>query len=217
MSKPRVQDPASPFRADVLKNRVAFITGGGSGIGLDITKQLGLHGAKVFIMGRRKEVLDAAVTFLKSLQIDAAYATGDVRKPEEVFAAVKACVDIFGSLNMLVNSAAGNFLAVAEELSPKGFKTVMEIDTIGTFTVTQAAFPYLKASQDGVIINISATLQYGATPYQSHAAAAKAAIDSLTRSWALEWGDYNIKVNGIAPGPIADTAVRSLLGGKRVR
>jgi peroxisomal 2,4-dienoyl-CoA reductase len=91
---------------------------------------------------------------------------------------------------------------------------VIDIDTIGTYTVTQIAFPHLKKSGNGHVINVSATLHYGATPYQIHASSAKAAIDSLTRSWALEWGEYNIKVNGIAPGPIAETAGYSKLAGE---
>lgn len=110
-----------------------------------------------------------------------------------------------------MNGAAGNFLATAEGLKPKGFRTVMEIDTMGTFNMCNAAHPYMvkertsTSSETSAIINISATLQYGATWFQSHASAAKAAVDSLTRSLALEWGEDNIRVNGIAPGPIADT------------
>jgi peroxisomal 2,4-dienoyl-CoA reductase len=108
-------------------------------------------------------------------------------------------------LHILVNGAAGNFLATAEGMRLKGFKTVMEIDTMGTFNLSSAAFPALRDSGRGVIINISATLHYGATWYQAHASAAKAAIDSLTRSLGLEWGAFNIRVCGIAPGPIAGT------------
>eukprot|EP00593_Proboscia_inermis_P017219 CAMPEP_0171307098 /NCGR_PEP_ID=MMETSP0816-20121228/17117_1 /TAXON_ID=420281 /ORGANISM="Proboscia inermis, Strain CCAP1064/1" /LENGTH=216 /DNA_ID=CAMNT_0011789067 /DNA_START=76 /DNA_END=726 /DNA_ORIENTATION=- len=117
---------------------------------------------------------------------------------------------MYGRLDILVNGAAGNFLADAgSSLKPKGFQTVMEIDAMGTFNMCHVAYPYLKSNGKsgvgGAIINISATLQYGATWYQAHASAAKSAVDSLTRSLALEWGQDGIRVNGIAPGPIADT------------
>jgi peroxisomal 2,4-dienoyl-CoA reductase len=113
----------------------------------------------------------------------------------------------FGRLDILVNGAAGNFLAQAKEISPKGFATVMAIDTLGTFNMSRAAHELLakKSSDDSIVINISATLHYGATYWQAHASAAKAAVDSLTRSLALEWGDDKIRVVGIAPGPIANT------------
>lgn len=90
---------------------------------------------------------------------------------------------------------------------------VMEIDAVGTFTMSKAAFEVLSQNQESVIINISATLHYGATWYQVHASAAKAAVDSITRSLALEWGEFGIRVNGIAPGPIKGTAGGLLLGG----
>ncbi|KAK9082209.1 hypothetical protein Syun_031658 [Stephania yunnanensis] len=217
----------SPFRADVLKGKVALLTGGGSGIGLEITTQFGRHGALVAIMGRRKQVLDSAVSALRSQGVSAIGIEGDVRKKEDAIRAVEETVKHFGKLDILVNAAAGNFLASAEDLSPNGFRTgraltlyflliviaVLDIDSVGTFTMCHAALKYLKqggpgrdSSSGGLILNISATLHYTATWYQIHVSAAKAAVDSITRSLALEWGtDYDIRVNGVAPGPIEDT------------
>lgn len=203
----------SPFSHTVLKGKVALITGGGSGICFEIATQFGLHGAKLAIMGRRKHVLDAAVASLESRGIKAIAVEGDVRKKEDASRAVETTVRELGRLDILVNGAAGNFLVAAEDLSPNGFKTVMDIDALGTFTMSHAAVNYLKQggqgkgpTEGGVIISISATLHYSANWYQIHVAAAKAAVDSLTRSLALEWGtDYNIRCNGIAPGPISDT------------
>lgn len=203
----------SPFRETVLKGKVALITGGGSGIGLEIATQFGLHGAKVAIMGRRRHVLDAAVASLQTHGIKAIAVEGDVRKKEDASRVVETTVKELGRLDILVNGAAGNFLVAAEDLSPNGFKTVMDIDTLGTFTMCHAAVNYLKKggkgkgpTEGGVIISISATLHYTANWYQIHVSAAKAAIDSLTRSLALEWGtDYSIRCNGIAPGPISGT------------
>ncbi|XVE48473.1 hypothetical protein DITRI_Ditri01bG0004800 [Diplodiscus trichospermus] len=203
----------SPFKADVLKGKVALVTGGGSGIGYEISLQLGKHGASVAIMGRRKHVLDSAVAALHSHGIAAIGFDGDVRKEADAAKTVESTLKHFGRLDILVNAAAGNFLVPAEELSPNGFRTVIDIDSIGTFRMCHEAIKYLKKggagkdpSTGGTIVNISAVIHYGATWYQSHASAAKAAVDSITRSLALEWGeDHDIQVNGIAPGVIEDT------------
>ncbi|KAM0948682.1 putative 2,4-dienoyl-CoA reductase ((2E)-enoyl-CoA-producing) [Dioscorea sansibarensis] len=203
----------SPFKADILKGKVALLTGGGSGIGFEITTQFGKHGAAIAIMGRRRQVLDAAVSALQSQGIRAIGIEGDVRKQEDAARAVETTVQHFGRLDILVNGAAGNFLASPEDLSPNGFRTVIEIDSVGTYTMCHEALKYLKKggpgrdlSTGGLILNISATLHYTASWYQIHVSAAKAAVDSVTRSLALEWGtDYDIRVNGIAPGPIEGT------------
>lgn len=202
---------ATPFRQDALKDQVALVTGGSSGIGLEISKQLGLHGSTVVITGRRKDVLESAVKQLQSLGITAAGLQGDVRSYDTCQDWVNTTINTFGGLNILVNCAAGNFLANAAELSQGGFRTVMDIDAVGTFTMSKAAFQALRGNAQSVIINISATLHYGATWYQVHASAAKAAVDSITRSLALEWGEYGIRVNGVAPGPIRGTAGMSKL------
>lgn len=201
----------SPFKQGLLKGKVALVTGGTSGIGLEIATQMGLHGASVVVTGRRQAVLDDACAAMSAKGIKVLGLQGDVRQQESCEGWVKQITSHLGRLDILVNCAAGNFLATAEELTPNGFRTVMEIDTIGTFTMSRAAYPALKASGDACVINISATLQYGATWWQAHASAAKAAVDSLTRSLALEWGASGIRVNGVAPGPIEGTAGLSKL------
>ncbi|KAL1325516.1 hypothetical protein HN51_035582 [Arachis hypogaea] len=203
----------SPFKENILKGKVALITGGASGIGFEISTQFGKHGASVALMGRRKQVLDSAVSVLQSLGIPAVGFAGDVRKQEDAARVVESTYKHFGKIDILVNAAAGNFLVAAEDLSPNGFRTVLDIDSVGTFTMCHEALKYLKkggqgrtTSGGGTILNISATLHYTASWYQIHVSAAKAAVDSITRNLALEWGtDYDITVNGVAPGPIGDT------------
>jgi len=122
----------SPFHSDILRGKVALVTGGGSGIGFEIARQYGLHGARVMLMGRREAPLRAAVEELAREGVEAGAASGDVRNNEDCLRVVQATVNKFGRLDILVNNAAGNFLSNAADLSPKGFKTVMEIDALGT-------------------------------------------------------------------------------------
>ncbi|GAB4836750.1 hypothetical protein Ancab_001662 [Ancistrocladus abbreviatus] len=214
----------SPFKPDVLKGKVALLTGGGSGIGFEISTQLGKHGASIAIMGRRKQVLDYAVSALRSLGVPAIGFEGDVRRPEDASRVVESTFSHYGRIDILVNAAAGNFLVSAEDLSSNGFRTVLDIDSVGTFTMCREALKYLKkgapgrsSSSGGLILNISATLHYTASWYQIHVSAAKAAVDATTRNLALEWGtDYDIRVNGIAPGPIGDTPGMSKLAPKEI-
>lgn len=195
----------SPFRSDILKGKVAFITGGGSGINFGIAHSLASHGADIAMMGRREEVLKAACAELQAQHnVRTFYKSGDVRDAEACASALKDAAYTLGSIDILVNGAAGNFLAPPELLSPNGFKTVIDIDLNGTFNMCRHGYAYLKQSK-GLIINISATLHYVGTQFQAHVSAAKAGIDALTINLAAEWGRDGIRVNGIAPGPIGDT------------
>lgn len=196
----------SVFRSDILEGQVAFVTGGGSGICKGIARAYMAHGARAVIMGRKAERLEAAAKELREATGRECLATpGDVRDPKQVEAALDRALERFGRLDVVVNGAAGNFLCPASQLSYNAFKTVLDIDSIGTWNVCRAAFERRLRDHGGSILNISATLHYAATPLQAHASAAKAAIDSLTKSLALEWGPMGIRVNAIAPGPIDDT------------
>lgn len=185
---------------------MAFVTGGGSGICKGIASALLAHGASVAIVGRKADRLEATAKELEGMHARPCLATpADVRDGKAIEAALDATVAQLGRLDIVVNGAAGNFLAPASQLSYNGFRTVLDIDAMGTFNVSRAAFDRGLREHGGVIVNISATLHYGATPLQIHASAAKAAVDSVTRSLALEWGSLGIRVNGIAPGPIDET------------
>ncbi len=185
---------------------MALVTGGGSGICAGITRALMLHGCRAAILSRKRDRLEqAASEHASATGRDCLPVAADVRDFEAVSAAVKTTLERLGRIDILVNGAAGNFLAPAAGLSSNGFKTVLDIDAVGTFNVSRAVFDEQFSSHGGCIINISATLHYAATPMQIHASAAKAAVDALTRNLAVEWGGLGIRVNGIAPGPIDDT------------
>ena len=192
------------FQSTLLENRVALITGGGTGICRGIALAFARHGCHVAITSRKPEHLEPTRDELRAIGVRAVAAAADVRDPAAVNAAIATAVAELGRLDIVVNGAAGNFICLAENLSPNGFGAVVDIDLKGTFNVSRAAFPHLQA-QGGSVINISATLPYLGTMGQSHAAAAKAGVDSLTRTLAVEWGPHRIRVNGIAPGPIEGT------------
>jgi 2,4-dienoyl-CoA reductase [(3E)-enoyl-CoA-producing], peroxisomal len=199
----------SVFKEDVLNGRVALITGGGTGICKGIAQTYAKHGAKVAITSRKLENLEATAQEIEAAGGQCLPITADVRNTEQVEAAVKAVVDKWGRLDTVINGAAGNFLCPAAQLSYNAFKTVVDIDLIGTFNMSKATFDELmkagQAGNDALIINITATLHYVGTPMQAHVSAAKAGIDALTKNLAVEWGPLGIRVNSIAPGPIGDT------------
>jgi peroxisomal 2,4-dienoyl-CoA reductase len=192
------------FAEGILRNRVAFVTGGGTGITGGVARALSEAGASVSLVSRKMEHLTPAASAINENGGQAFAVAADVRNPEDVEKAIAATTQHFGKIDIVVNGAAGNFLCAAEELSPNGFGTVVDIDLKGTFNVCRAAFPELQKNR-GQILNISATLHYLGTPMQLHVSAAKAGVDALTRNLAVEWGRKGIRVNTIAPGPIEDT------------
>lgn len=192
------------FVDGLLKDRVAFVTGGGTGITGGVARAFAEAGASVALISRKMDHLQPAADAINNNGGKALPVAADVRNVEEVEKAVAQTIEHFGKIDIVINGAAGNFLCTAEELSPNGFGTVVDIDLKGTFNVCRAAFAQLKEHR-GQILNISATLHYLGTPMQLHVSAAKAGVDALTRNLAVEWGRYGIRVNAIAPGPIEDT------------
>jgi len=195
------------YAAGLLKGRVAFITGGATGIGFGIARHYVRLGANVAIASRNQANLDQAVERLAEEGAGEAIALRtDVRTYDEVRDSIGKCVKRFGALDILVNNAAGNFLCPTAKLSPNGWRTVLDIDLNGTFYCCHAGYEALKASVGGgCIISIASTQSFTGWPNTAHAAAAKAGIISLSRTLAVEWGPDNIRVNTISPGPIADT------------
>ena len=192
------------FEPTLLAGKAALITGGGTGICRGIALAFAGHGCDVAITSRKIEHLEPTRDELRARGVRAAAKAADVRDAAAVAAMIAEVAAELGRIDIVINGAAGNFICLAENLSPNGFGTVVDIDLKGTFNVSRAALPFLKA-RGGAVINISATLPYLGTIGQSHAAAAKAGVDSLTRTLAVEWGPHGIRVNGIAPGPIEGT------------
>jgi peroxisomal 2,4-dienoyl-CoA reductase len=196
------------FRPDLFKGQVALITGGGSGIGRGIADVLAGLGAHVVLASRKQERVDAAAAEIRAAGGAASGIAVDVREPERVQDAVASIQRSHGRLDLLVNNAAGNFYAPSESLTPNAWKSVIEIDLYGTFFCSQAALPVMRAGGGGCIVNISMTLHYRGWPLMAHATAAKAGIDALTKTLALEWARAGVRVNAVAPGPIPTEGVR---------
>eukprot|EP00940_MAST-03C_sp_MAST-3C-sp2_P000809 g809.t1 len=195
-------------RNDILSGRVVLVTGGATGIGLGCATAFGKHGAKVAIMSRRIGKVNESVANLRAMGIDAFGTTVDVRNFERCRTAAREVFEHFGRIDFLINNAAGNFMVSAEQLSPNGLATVLGIDFQGSFHMSKAVLPYMKKTGpiDGaVIVNITATLQDMVTPFQMHAAGAKAGIDVLTNTLGVEWAEYGIRTVGLAPGGISGT------------
>lgn len=196
------------FRDGLLDGQVALVTGGGTGIGYGISELLARLGAHVVIASRKPEHLEAAVARLQEAGGAASSVVLDVRDPDRVKAAVGEVADRLGRIDVLVNNAAGNFYVPSAEMSANAWRSVVEIDLHGTFFCAQAVFPLMKQQGGGRIVSISMTLHYRGWPLMAHATAAKAGVDALTRTLALEWAPHGVRVNAIAPGPIPTEGVR---------
>jgi NAD(P)-dependent dehydrogenase (short-subunit alcohol dehydrogenase family) len=192
------------FTPNLLKGKTAYIAGGSSGINLGIAHGLAEAGARIAIISRKIEKVDAAVAELKAAGHEAMGAAADVRDYAAVEGTLKAVHDAWGPIDIIVSGAAGNFLAPAIGMSANAFKTVVDIDLIGTFHVLRASYEYLR-KPGASVISITAGQAVNPTAFQSHVCAAKAGINMLTKCLALEWGAAGVRVNAIAPGPIRDT------------
>jgi NAD(P)-dependent dehydrogenase (short-subunit alcohol dehydrogenase family) len=192
----------------LFAGKTVFITGGGSGINLGVARNFAALGAHLAICGRTQDKLDTAAQELRELNAHAGGkvlpVVADVRDYAALEAAMARTQAEIGKIDVLVAGAAGNFLCPAEQLSPNGFKTVIEIDLQGAFHASRAAFEQLKSTR-GSLIYISAGQAWVPQAYQVHVGAAKAGIDIMMKNLALEWGRHGIRANSIVPGPIEGT------------
>ncbi len=187
-----------------VKNKNVVVIGGTSGINRGIAETFAKLGAKVSVASRSQEKVDDTVSALKALGAESMGFTCDVREQDQVIDGLKQIHEAFGDIDVLVSGAAGNFPAFANGMSANGFRSVVEIDLLGTFHVMQAAHPFLT-KPGASIVNISAPQAFLPMLAQAHVCSAKAGVDMITRCLAMEWGPEGIRVNSLVPGPIEGT------------
>lgn len=189
---------------DLFAGKTVFVTGGGSGINLGIARTFAGLGAHIGICGRSQERLDTAAAGLRELGAKVCAASADVRAPEQLQAAMTATQETLGDIDILICGAAGNFLVPGENLSFNGFKTVIDIDLVGSFNASRVAFAQLQRTR-GTILFITAPMAHMPHAFQAHVGPAKAGVEMLMKNLALEWGPHGIRCNSIIPGFVADT------------
>ncbi|MBC8345637.1 MAG: SDR family oxidoreductase [Candidatus Marinimicrobia bacterium] len=189
------------FESGLLKGKTIIVTGGGTGLGKSMATRFAELGADLVITSRRQNVIDETAETLRQYGGNVLAIACDVRDPEQVQRMVVQTVNEFGKIDILLNNAAGNFISPTENLSPNGFKTVVDIVLNGTFNCTQAAGKVMRENKGGVILNIVTTYAWTGSGYVVPSACAKAGVLAMTRSLAVEWAKYGIRTVAIAPGP----------------
>lgn len=189
------------FREDLLKDKTIIVTGGGTGLGKSMAARFGELGASLVIASRREQVIQSAAEEMRKTGANVLGIPCDVRDPDSVQGMVDAAKKQFGKIDVLLNNAAGNFISPTENLSPKGFKAVVDIVLNGTFNCTHAVGKEMIDAGGGSILNIVTTYAWTGSGYVVPSAAAKAGVLAITRSLAVEWAKYGIRSNAIAPGP----------------
>ncbi|MCB0507327.1 MAG: SDR family oxidoreductase [Bacteroidetes bacterium] len=194
------------FQPDLFKGKIVLVTGGGSGIGYTIAQKYLELGATVFIASRNAEKLEKAVNELKKIG-DVRSTIADIRETEQIENLANKIKEEVGRLDILVNNAGGQFPSAAENISYNGFRAVINNNLIGTFYVTQImAKTFFIPQKDGNIVNIIANI-YRGFPGMVHTGAARAGVDNLTKTLAIEWVRFNIRVNAVAPGIISSSGM----------
>lgn len=191
-------------QAQRFDGKTVFVAGASSGINLEIAHGFAREGARIVVLSRSAEKIEGAAQGLRDAGAQAIGIACDVRDYPGLEAAFATAVEHFGAIDVLVSGAAGNFLAPAIKMSANAFKTVIDIDLLGTFNVFRASFEHLT-KPGASLIAITAGQAVHPMSFQVHACAAKAGVNMVTKCLALEWGPAGIRVNAISPGPIADT------------
>jgi hypothetical protein len=191
------------FAKEFLRGKVACVTGGATGIGRVIARALAAHGARVALASRKLENLEDAVREIAGAGGEALAVQTDVRDGAQCDAMAARVVERFGALDILVNNAGANFMAPAFNITPNGFKAVLETVLNGTFFCSKAAAKHMMDHGGGRIINMAATNGWDGSPLMAHSGAGKAGVLSLTETLAVEWAPFKITVNAVCPGPVS--------------
>jgi len=190
------------FRGDLLKDKVVIVTGGGTGLGKSMALRFAELGARLSLTSRSSEHIESAAEEIRKRGGEAHAVACDVRQPDQVDAMVRSTVEKFGRVDVLVNNAAGNFLAQTEKLTPNGFASIVGIVLNGSFNCTLACGKQMIAQgSGGSILSIVTTYAWTGSAYVVPSACAKAGVLAMTRSLAVEWAHHKIRANAIAPGP----------------
>lgn len=187
---------------------VAVVTGSASGIGLELARAALGRGMRVVVNSRNTDKVARAVEELGGDPARILGLAADVRREAEVEGLVSQAVERFGRIDLWVNNAAGLFFAAAEDITPNGWRTIVDVNLNAVFLCCRSVFPVMQSQSSGHIVNISSIAAYRPHPGAAHYAAAKAAVNSLTQTLGVEWAPYGIRVNGVALGPVLTSASR---------
>lgn len=194
------------FKSTLFAGQIALVTGGGTGIGLRTARELAHLGATPILAGRKKENLDKAVELILQEGGTAYAVICNIREEQSIKDCIQQSLDYAGTIDLLVNNAGGQFPAPAETISRKGWRAVIETNLDGSFFVTQEVFNRVFKEKGGAVVNVLANMRNG-MPMMSHTGAARSGVDNLTKSLAVEWGRYGVRINSVAPGPILSSGL----------
>ena len=203
--------PDASFAPDLLAGKVCIVTGGATGIGLATCRAMARLGARLVVASRKQDNLDKAVAELAALGAEAIGVATNIREPVEVERMVARTVERFGTVDVLVNNAGANFLCPASQMTPNGWRTVIDVVLNGTAYCSLAAGKVMLDRQRGIIINMAATNGENGSPMMAHSGAAKAGVLNLTQTLAVEWAPFGVRVNAVAPGPVSTEGANSRL------
>jgi citronellol/citronellal dehydrogenase len=200
--------PSKIFQPGLLDGQVAIVTGGGSGLGRAAALELAALGAHVVVAGRRQELLDETAELAGEGRVEGR--TCDIREEDQVDALVGGVLERHGRIDLLVNNAGGQFLSPAEDITPKGFRTVIRLNVEGTWLMTHAVATraMMPEARGGRIVNVTLSPHHG-LPGMAHSSAARAAVENLTRVLSIEWARFGIRLTAVAPGPMATETMRT--------